>query len=263
MQAARSAITAAAKRPFKGKTKPGEWASIGPSPATYPFTELRNSASYVPNKYDAGGRTTSMAIRSTCVPGECRMWIAAAGGGVWRTNDALASPPKWTYLGGPLGINAAGLVYLDPNDPQENTIYVGTGEANICGSGCVAGTGLYKSTDAGNTWSGPIGQQEFQGKGIGSIVVKPGDPNTIYVGSTTALRGMSSVCCSGVTRPVPGIAQWGLYKSTNGGATWALIHNGGPDPSLCNAANRADQFLNAVPDCSPRGVRQVVLDPSN
>src|SRR5205809_2414150 len=53
MQAARSAIAAAAKRPFKGKTKPGEWASIGPSPATYPFTELRNSASYVPNKYDA------------------------------------------------------------------------------------------------------------------------------------------------------------------------------------------------------------------
>src|SRR5947208_1866292 len=96
-----------------------------------------------------------------------------------------------------------------------------------------------------------------------SQTVKPGDSNTIYVGSTTALRGMSSVCCSGVTRPVPGIAQWGLYKSTNGGATWALIHNGGPNPSLCNAANQADQFLNAVPDCSPRGVRQVVLDPSN
>ena len=41
---------------------------------------------------------------------------------------------------------------------------------------------------------------------VGEIVIKPGDPNTIYVGTTTALRGRSSVCCSGVTRPVPDAA---------------------------------------------------------
>ena len=128
---------------------------------------------------------------------------------------------RWPpYLGGPLGINAAGVVYLDPTADGENTIYVGTGEANICASGCVAGVGLYRSKNGGNTWE-LLGKDEFSGKGIGSIAVDPSDANTIYVASTTALRGMSSVCCSGVTRPVPGAAQWGLFKSTDGGASWA------------------------------------------
>jgi Arc-like DNA binding domain len=264
VNAARSAFATISGRSFpKGKGQTGTWTSVGPSEALYPFTPFRNSFSYVPNRYVAGGRTTSIAISQTCKPGNCTAYITPAGGGVWRAKNVLTGQPNWQYLGGPLGINAAGSVYIDPNDPSGNTVYVGTGEANICGSGCVAGVGLYKSTDGGDSWSGPIGQQEFQGKGIGSIVVKPGDPNTIYVGSTTALRGMSSSCCSGVTRPVPGIAQWGLYKSTNGGANWSLIHNGGPDPSLCNAANRAAQFANAVPECSPRGVRQVALDPTN
>ena len=264
MNAARAAFAATSARPFaKGKGSNGTWVTAGPSEALYPATPFRNSFSYVPNRYVAGGRTTSIAISQTCKPGDCMAYITPAGGGVWRAKNVLSGQPNWEYLGGPLGINAAGSVYIDPNDPSGNTVNVGTGEANICGSGCVAGVGLYKSTDGGNTWTGPIGQQEFQSKGIGSIVVKPGDPNTIYVGSTTALRGMSSVCCSGVTRPVPGIAQWGLYKSTDGGATWALIHNGGPDPSLCNAGNRAAQFANTVPACSPRGVRQVALDPSN
>ena len=59
------------------------------------------------------------------------------------------------------------------------------------------------------TWTGPLGKDELGGKGIGEIVIKPGDPKTIYVGTTTALRGMSSVCCTGVTRPVPGRGEVG------------------------------------------------------
>ena len=196
MSGARTAFSKASQRPFKGVVKPGEWTPVGPSKALYPLTQFRNSSNYVPNEYVAGGRTTSIAIRPSCVPGACRAWITPAGGGVWRTNDALAANVKWTYLGGPLGINAAGFVYLDPNDPTENTVYVGTGEANICGSGCVAGTGLYKSVNGGQTWT-LLGQTEFSGKGIGSIAVRPGAPSTIYVATTTALRGMSSVCCSG------------------------------------------------------------------
>ena len=122
MDAARAAFTAATKRPFAKNKKPGTWIPVGPSEALYPDTEFRNSFSYVPNEYVAGGRTTSIALRQNCSPGECRMWITPAGGGLWRTNDALAATPSWTYLGGPLGINAAGSVTLDPNDPNENTI---------------------------------------------------------------------------------------------------------------------------------------------
>jgi hypothetical protein len=258
MEAARSAFVEASTRPPKGK-KPGSWTSVGPSEALYPFNELRTSALYVPNAYVAGGRTTSIAIRQKCTAGNCRAWITPAGGGVWRTNDVLATTPKWTYLGGPLGINAAGLVYLDPNDVAEETVYVGTGEANICGSGCVAGVGLYKSSDSGKSWT-QLGKDVLGGKGIGSMAVKPGDPNTIYVGTTTALRGMSSVCCSGVTRPVPGAAKWGLYKSTDGGQTWSFIHNGSANAADCTG--NSTEFANGG-ICSPRGVRHVALDPSN
>ena len=265
--AARSAFAAAQGRPFpRGKGAKGSWVSIGPSQALYPKTPFRNSFLYVPTDYVAGGRTTSIAIAETCVPGNCRLYITPAGGGVWRTDNALVGQPHWEYLGGPLGINAAGTVTIDPNDPTGNTVYVGTGEANICGSGCVAGVGIYKSTDGGKTWTGPLGGpatdtgNPLAGKGVAEIVVKPGAPSTIYAATTTALRGMSEVCCSGVTRPVPGAAKWGLYKSTNGGASWTFIHNGSANASDCTGS--LTEFQNAG-TCSPRGVRSIALDPSN
>jgi hypothetical protein len=263
MQGARQAFARADDRhSSKGNEKRGHWRLIGPSRALYPFEDERNSFNYVPNEYVAGGRTTSIALSPNCGRNHCTAYITPAGGGVWKTKDALDDDPHWTYLGGPLGINAAGSVVIDPNDADDDTVYVGTGEANICGSGCVAGTGLYRSRNGGKTWEN-LGRTEFQGKGIGAIVIKPGDPSTLYVGSTTALRGMSSVCCSGVTRPVPGIAKWGLYKSTDGGQSWSFIHNGSTNVADC----RGDltEFSNPAPftGCSPRGVRSVVLDPSN
>ncbi len=247
-------------RPFPaGKGRPGSWVSVGPNEALYPGNQFLTSSNYVPNRYVAGGRTTSIAISNTCNPGNCKMYVTPAGGGIWRTRNALDGQPRWEYLAGPLGINAAGFVYIDPNDPTENTVYVGTGEANICGSGCVAGAGLYKSTDGGDTWT-KISDSIFDGLGVGVIVVKPGDSNTIYVGTTTALRGMSSTCCSGVTRPVPDAGQWGLYKSTDGGANWSFIHNGSVDKSACTGD--LTEFGNGG-ICSPRGVRALALDPTD
>ena len=264
---ARAAFTASKGRPFpKGKGKKGTWVSVGPSRALYPDSEFLNSFLYVPNAYVAGGRTTSIAISDTCVPGNCRLYITPAGGGVWTTKNGLAGTPKWEYLGGPLGINAAGAVTIDQNDPSGNTVYVGTGEANTCGSGCVAGVGMYKSTDGGQTWTGPLGGaatdtgNPLGGKGVAEILIKPGEPNTIYAATTTALRGMSEVCCTGVTRPVPGIAKWGLYKSTDGGSTWNFIHNGAATAAACTGD--LTEFNNMGP-CSPRGVRSLAFDPSN
>ena len=59
---------------------------------------------------------------------------------------------------------------------------------------------------------------------------------------------------------MPDAAKWGLYKTTNGGATWTFVHNGTANPADClgNAAEFANQAA-----CSPRGVRALELDPAN
>ncbi|BCB78549.1 sialidase family protein [Phytohabitans flavus] len=258
---AKRAFTTSHNRGFpRGKAKKGTWQPVGPSHALYPDTPLRDSFNYVPNEYVAGGRTTSIAVSDKCRPGDCRAYITPAGGGVWRTDDILRKQPSWAYLAGPLDINTAGAVTIDKNDPSRNTIWLGTGEANICASGCGAGVGLYKSTNGGRSWIGPLGKAELGGKGIGEIVVKPGDPRTLYIATTTALTGMSSVCCTGITRPTPGAAKWGLYKTTDGGRTFTLVHNGSVNVADCTGS--ATEFANGT-ICSPRGVRNVELDPAN
>jgi hypothetical protein len=258
MEGARDAFAAAQSR-GKGGGNDADWEQIGPSRAVYPSSQFLNSFLYVPNEYIAGGRTTSIAIEDECGKNDCEAYITPAGGGVWHTYNLLKNKVKWNYRGGPLGINAAGAVTIDPHDSSDDTVYVGTGEANICGSGCVAGTGLYRSTNHGNSWT-QLGKTEFQGKGIGKIVVHPENENILYVATTTALAGMSSVCCTGVTRPVPGITKWGLYKSTDRGGTWSFIHNGSASTAACTGD--LTEFNNGGV-CSPRGVRNVLLDPSN
>jgi hypothetical protein len=231
------------------------WVSLGPSRALYPFFQFRNSTNYVPNAYLAGGRTTGLAIDPACVPGNCRLWATAAGGGVWRTNNALATQPVWTYVSGSFGINAAGSVALDPND--SNTVWVGTGEANASVDS-EAGVGLYKSTDGGDTWTGPIGKNAFNALAIGSIVIDPTNSNNMYVGTTNAVRGVASV--EGGESFAPNSPPWGLYKSTDGGKTWSFIFNGAQTIAGCrNTIN----VINNLTLCSVRGVRRVAIDPSN
>src|SRR5712691_3169455 len=168
LEGARAAFTAVKARGFpNGKGRSGTWVSVGPSTALYPFFAPRDISLYVPNEYIAASRIDAMAIAPDCRPGHCRLWIGPAGGGIWRTDNALADTPSWTYLSGSYDINSIGAIALDPSDPSGNTLWVGTGEGNTCGSGCVHGEGLYKSTDGGDTWSGPLGKSAFAGRGIG------------------------------------------------------------------------------------------------
>lgn len=259
IQAERAAWAAVKGRAFPtGKGRPGTWVSVGPSDALYPATPLRNVFGYVPTDYLAGGRTTVLAIGSTCKPGDCRLYAGVAGGGVWRTKNALSGQPNWEFLSGSFGIQAVSSIAIDPNDPSGNTLWVGTGEANASGDSA-AGVGIYKSTDGGDTWTGPLGVSAFNARAVGTIAVKPGDKNTIYAGSTRAVRGVASVSGGGVSI-IPGAPRWGLYKSTDGGQTWSFIHNGAATPGVC--VGDVSEALNGA-TCSPRGVRRIAIDPSN
>jgi hypothetical protein len=242
----------------RGKGTTATWVTVGPSQALYPFTPFRSSFGYVPNTYLASGRATSVAIDPNCAPGHCRLWVFAAGGGVWRTKNALDGEPSWQFLSGSFGINSGSSIVLDPNDPTGDTLYVGTGEANASGDSA-AGVGLYKSTDGGDTWAGPLGAGVFNGRAIGSIAIQPGDPNTIYAATTRGVLGVSSVS-GGAVSLIPGAAAWGLYRSTDGGSTWTFLHNGSPLATQCDTV--AEATAGGSP-CSLRGVRRVALDPTD
>jgi hypothetical protein len=185
--------------------------------------------------------------------------VCASGGGVWRTDNALANDPDWKQLHpGDLDQTSVGTLTLDPTDKTGSTLYLGTGEANRCSSGCEAGVGIYKSTDNGEHWAklddkcvsnatyscAVPGNDAFLGRGISSIVIDPRNANHIFVGSAQGVRGLSHVIGNGgTTRLEPGANAPGLYESTDGGATFTEVWNG----------TKASSF----------GITNVGLDPLN
>jgi hypothetical protein len=186
-------------------------------------------------------RVTAMLIAPSCLPGNCRMWVGVSGGGVFRTNNALAKNPSWKWLTAGIEQNSVGSLTADPNDPSGNTIYLGTGEANRCSSGCEAGVGVYKTTDGGNTWTKLAdscvsnatyacvtpGQDSFLGRSISGVVIDPTDPSHLFVGSALGVRGLShTIGNGGTTRFPPNANNVGLYESHDGGATFTEVWNG-------------------------------------
>jgi hypothetical protein len=131
---------------YRGFTAGGAvWTSLGPETSLqHPDTGSSENVS---------GRVAALLVSPTCeIAGPCRVWVAAAGGGVWRTDDALNTEDAgWRWVGQGLGTNSIGSLALDPNDPTGHTIFVGTGETNTPhNSG--AGTGLYRSTGSSIRW---------------------------------------------------------------------------------------------------------------
>jgi hypothetical protein len=221
-------------------------------------------------EYFTSGRVTALAIDPSCGRRNCRVWVGAAGGGVWRTDNALSgSGANWTFVSDFFGTNAIGTLTYDA---AHTTLYAGTGEANASGDS-EAGIGIYKSNDGGNTWTllsstiGPITTfspgtgtngtygpgNAFLGRSISSIVVDPTNASHLYVSSSRGVRGISSVTGGGTTNPPTPRPPFGLFESTDGGATFSFIWDGGDGcPGTCNGTN---------PKATIRGVNKVQLDP--
>jgi hypothetical protein len=242
----------------------GVWTLVGPSTPNDP-----DILTFSGRNYTTSGRITALAITPTCASNDCTLWIAAAGGGVWRTNNALANPPNWTFVSGSFATNAIGTLTYDA---ATGTLYAGTGEPNASGDS-EAGFGIYKSTDSGNTWTHLVANTSvaaahtgcgqapaytgpaFNGRAISSIVVRG---STMYVGSTRAVRGVSSVT-GGTVSLAPGLPPFGLWKSSDGGANFTLLRGQG----IClNSVLEGDAGRIQSSFGSARGVNHIEFDPN-
>lgn len=150
--------------------------------------------------------------RSVAVSGSSQQpmvaYMGGTGGGIFKTEDGGKS---WINVSdGYFKAGSVGAVAVAPSDP--NVVYVGMGETEIRGN-MSPGDGMYKSTDGGKTWEHiGLGDTQF----IGEIVVDPHNPDVVYVAALGHTFGNVSN------------EHRGVYKSTDGGATWnkVLYRNG-------------------------------------
>ena len=127
-------------------------------------------------------------------------YFGSVGGGVWKSTN---SGRTWAPIFDSTNVASIGAIAVAQANP--NVIYVGTGEADMRDS-IAFGDGVYKSADAGKTWQ-RAGLENT--KQIGRIIVDPKNPNTVFVAA------LGNVYASNPDR--------GVYRSTDGGATWQKV----------------------------------------
>jgi len=170
----------AESRVLRARSRSGDpWVSVGP--------------------VNIGGRIADVACHPT---DPAVVYLGTASGGVWKTTNGGTS---WAPLFDEESTLSIGCVTLDPSDPD--VVYVGTGEPNG-GGGSVTygGTGLFRSTNAGATWTNlGLAATRF----IARVVVDPADPDRILVAA------LGSMWTTGPDR--------GVYRSTDGGTSFQPV----------------------------------------
>src|SRR5437667_5548416 len=158
-----------------------------------------------------GGRTKAAAG----IPDRPNVfYIGAVNGGVWKTTDYGRT---WRPIFDDQPTGSIGAIAVAPSDP--NVVYVGSGEG-LQRPDLSTGDGIYKSTDAGATWT-HLGLRD--GQQIPQIVVDPRNANRLFV----AVLG----------HPYGPNAERGIFRSTDGGASFQKVlykdeHTGGVDVVL-------------------------------
>ncbi len=127
-------------------------------------------------------------------------YVTTASGGIWKTTNEGTT---WTPLFDDAPSASSGAIAVDPQNPD--IVWAGLGESNIFRS-TMAGTGVYRSGDAGKTWQ-HMGLADSQH--IGRIVIHPSDSNTVYVAASGHEYTENE--------------ERGVYRTTDGGATWQKV----------------------------------------
>ena len=128
-----------------------------------------------------GGRTRSLVIHPNDVN---IMYAGSVGGGVWKTTDGGSS---WTPLTDLLPSIGIGALAIDPKNPD--VLYAGTGEyyTSDTRGDSIRGAGIFKSTDAGATWTRLPGTTTSNFSYVNKIVVSPNDSSRIWVANWTGI----------------------------------------------------------------------------
>jgi len=170
-----------------------------PSPAAVDYNEIYKPAKWRNIGPFRGGRS----VTATGVVGDINTYyMGTTGGGLWKTDDLGLT---WRNISdGFFKTGSVGAVAVSESDP--NVVYVGMGEHAVRGVMTHHGDGVYKSTDAGKTWT-KLGLDATQH--ISRIAIHPKDPNIVYVAAQGALYSHTP--------------ERGVYKSVDGGTTWKKI----------------------------------------
>jgi photosystem II stability/assembly factor-like uncharacterized protein len=145
-----------------------------------------------------GGRSIAVA-GSVARPSE--YYFGATGGGLWKsTNGGTTWAPVTDHKITSSSVGAVAVCAANPD-----VVYIGMGEVDLRGD-VIPGDGVYKSTDAGATWT-HIGLEDTQM--IGKIRIDPTDCNHVYVAALGHTFGPNT--------------QRGVFRTTNGGATWEKV----------------------------------------
>ncbi|MEZ4653504.1 MAG: hypothetical protein R3E12_07875 [Candidatus Eisenbacteria bacterium] len=165
---------------------------------------------------DIGGRITDIAVDPTDPQ---IVYAGAAEGGVLKSTDG---GQHWNALFDDQPTLSVGALAIDPTDPT--VVYAGTGEVNPGGGGVAyGGLGIFRSTDAGATWSA-LG---LEGTGaIGRIRIDPLNPQRIWVAALGLLWARSQ--------------ERGVYRTTDGGQTWDRVLFVADDAGAVDLIQRPD-----------------------
>jgi photosystem II stability/assembly factor-like uncharacterized protein len=190
-----------------------QFTPIGPAPI--------NDGQTFGRRQNISGRVTAIAIDPQ---NPALVYLGAAQGGLWRSTDA---GQDWQAMTDNEPTQATGAIAIDPTNSK--IIYIGTGEGSLSGDSFY-GMGILKSTDGGITWKN-FAAQTFVGVSFSQLIIDPKNPNTLYGAITSGRAGRR------IYNPQP--ATNGIYKSTDGGQSWANILQVGTMPLDSSATDLA------------------------